>query len=398
VPEFSPFRALRYPRPDLSSVAAPPYDVLTDADRLALEAADPANSVRLDYPRDEDGLSRYELAATRLGAWRSAETLMTDRAPTFTIMRMTATDSAGRVTQTTGVVGALRLEPPAHGDILPHEETTTKDKSDRLSLIRATRINTSPIWGLSMQEGLSALLSPDRPADAQAVDEEGVLHETWVIDDSHRIDEIAAAVSNAPVVVADGHHRFETALAYQGECSADDLGASSIMCLIVELSRDALTVRPIHRQVTALPSSMDDGDAMVTAFAPWFEIKQVTDAIGSASAFAATLPDRGGIGVLTTTGTWVATPRKGVFPDTITLDSERLRAVLGELGVEVRYLHDGDAIASAVAQGSAPAGLLLRPATVAQIRGVAEARTRMPAKTTFFWPKPRTGMLFRPLD
>ncbi len=404
VPAFSPFPALRYPRLDLTPVAAPPYDVLTDADRLALESLDPVNSVRLDYPRDEDGRDRYALAADRLTAWLADGSLARDEQPSFTIVRMTATDAAGRRTATAGVIGALTLEPPATGGILPHEETTAKDKSDRLSLIRATRINTSPIWGLSMQAGLGALIEPAGPADATATDLDGVLHEVWRVDDPARVAAIAAAVGAAPVVIADGHHRFETALAYQAERPGDDGGAAAIMCLVVELAPDALTVRPIHRQVTALPAALADADALCAALAPWFDVTPVSgpDATSSASAWSTTLPAAGGLGILTPTGRRLAVPRADApyVPADLTedLDSRRLRAALDALGVEVRYLHDADAIAAAVADGSAPAGVLLRPATVEQIRAVAERRTRMPAKTTFFWPKPRTGLLFRPLD
>jgi uncharacterized protein (DUF1015 family) len=398
VPAFSPFPALRYPRRDLTTVAAPPYDVLTDGDRLALEALDPVNSVRLDAPRDEDGRDRYRLAADRLAAWLADGSLVRDAAPSFTIVRMTATDAAGTTTSTIGVIGALTLEPPATGGILPHEETTAKDKSDRLSLIRATRINTSPIWGLSMQPGLSRLIEPTGPADASATDHDGVLHETWQVDDPDRIAAIAGAIAGSPVVIADGHHRFETALAHHAEQGIDDAGAAAIMCLIVELAPDALTVRPIHRQVTSLPASLPDAGALLTALAPWFDVIPARSGTDAASVWSATLPDAGGLGVLTGRGRFLATPRPGVFDAAVDLDSQRLRIALEALGVEVRYLHDADAIAADVADGRAAAGVLLRPATVAQIRSVAERRTRMPAKTTFFWPKPRTGLVFRPLD
>ncbi len=130
------------------------------------------------------------------------------------------TDTAGHAT--TGVIGALGLPDPGHeGDILPHEQTLPKPKSDRLDLLRATRANLSPIWGLSMHHGLTATFDPtDDEPTADAYDDDGVRHQLWVLDDRDAIEAIAAAVAAAPVVIADGHHRYETAKAYQAECRA----------------------------------------------------------------------------------------------------------------------------------------------------------------------------------
>jgi uncharacterized protein (DUF1015 family) len=411
VPTFSPFPALRYADSELTNLAAPPYDVLTDADRLGLEDRHPANSVRLDYPRDEDGQDRYALAADRLAAWRNQSTLVSDSTATFTVMRMTAVDASRQRTVTTGVVGALTLEPPSVGDILPHEQTTTKDKSDRLSLIRSTRINTSPIWGLSMSAGLGELLAhfcAGSQAVASATDDDGVLHETWVVSDPAVIESIASLIGSSPIVVADGHHRFETALTYQGEQPGDDRGAAAIMCLVVELAPQELTVRAIHRQVVSVPTELETPEALRSALGEWFEIAPSSAAPlpgvpGSAAGVAADLAGGGHLVLVGrnhdgTLASWTLQPRSDRFDSAVTLDSERSQIALSALGVEVAYRHDADAIAAAVASGDSPAGLFLRPATVAQIRAVAEQRTRMPAKTTFFWPKPRTGMLFRPLD
>jgi uncharacterized protein (DUF1015 family) len=411
MPTFSPFVALRYSVADLTNVVAPPYDVLTDADRLALEARDPANSVRIDYPRDEDGHDRYELAANRLSAWKAAATLVSDSTPTFTVLRMTAVDSAGQSSVTTGVIGALALEPPAIGDILPHEQTTAKDKTDRLSLIRSTRINTSPIWALSMTVGLGSLLAPTGEPDAFAIDDEGVRHETWVISDPARIAEIATKVGASPVVVADGHHRFETALAYQSERDqADagghlgvDVGASAIMCLVVELAPQELQVRAIHRQIVSMPVELATPGSLRAALTNWFAVDQLPSTDATASEIAAGLvnadhlvfAERGSDGSLVTAA---LRPRPDKFDVGITLDSQRSKIACEAIGIEVKYVHDADAIAAAVVAGDSPGGLLLRPATVGQIREVAETRSRMPAKTTFFWPKPRTGLLFRSLD
>ena len=389
---FAPFQAIRYSAgPDLSALVSPPYDVISDDGRLELESKDRANSVRLDFPRDEGGEDRYVLARQRLQQWLLDATLTVDATPTLSIYRMTATDTAGRVTVTTGIIGQLALEQPGTGGILPHEQTTSKDKADRLSLIRATRANLSPIWGLSMSEGLAASYAPEGSPRHSAIDGEGVLHELWIVDDEQRIVALCAAVNASDVVVADGHHRFETAIAYRSERPADDVGAGALMAFIVELSPEELEVRAIHRIIRALTASED----VVTMFSRYCDLEPV-DRVDTALAFG--LAEHGAMALITPGGSWLARPREGEFPPALTLDSERVAHVLRDAGAEVQFHHDVDTVRDAVASGGAAAGVLLRPATVTQIRLVAEHRTRMPAKTTFFWPKPRTGMAFRPLD
>jgi uncharacterized protein (DUF1015 family) len=396
VTSFFPFIALRYRRsPDLDALVAPPYDVISDAQRLALEDGHPANAVRIDFPRDEvqpkpDGLDRYTRVARRLGTWLAGGVLSKEFDPTLTIYRMTATDSAGRVTVTTGVMGALGLEPPGTGDVLPHEQTTHKDKADRLSLLQATRVNTSPIWGLSMTPGLHLLYQPAGPAHHRAVDADGVIHESWILTDPDRIKAICESIEKSPVVVADGHHRFETALTYQAERDATDVGATSILALIVELAPDQLDVRAIHR---IIHTCADDLAGVVSRFC---DLNPIDPALID-DQLANELSARGSFALETIDGAWLATPRLDAFPDDITLDSERVAYLLSTVEHAVSFHHDIATLRAAVAEGAAGA-LVLRPATVEQIRHVAETRTRMPAKTTFFWPKPRSGMVFRSLD
>ena len=403
MPRFTPFRALRYARPNLDDLVAPPYDVIDDAGRQALIERHPANAVRIDFPRrDVAGpVNGYQEAAELLRAWRSGGTIRLDATPTFSIYRMTAIDSHGRMRRTTGVLGALTLEEPGTGTILPHEETTSKDKADRLTLLRATGVNTSPIWGLSMAEGLASTYRPDGPPDASATDGDGVLHELWVLRDPARLTAITEYVATAPVVIADGHHRFETALAYQHETSHP--GADALLCYLVELAADELEVRPIHRIVTTDP----DCDALA-ALEPWFEAGEEVEIDSTDDvATVAMLEENQALACLSGSSVRLLRPRAGVFATDVTLDSQRVRIALDALQPTpihgVRFHHSVATVATAArtrtdGSGSTYFGLLLRPASVAQIRAVAERRSRMPAKTTFFWPKPRSGMVFRPLE
>ena len=385
---FNAFAALRYQGStdvpaDISHLVAPPYDVLSDEQRNDLEAKHPANSVRLDFPHGKTDPNAYVSARAALNSWRDTGTLTLDGEPSLTVYRMTD-PSSGRVT--TGVIGALGLEHPGVGSVLPHEETTAKDKADRLSLIRATEINTSPIWVLATTSGLGALCTEvangSSPA-ATAVDLDGVRHEVWIVTDSAKIAQLRAFVEDGPVVVADGHHRLETALAYETERPEAD----AIMAYVVELSPDELEVRPIHRIVSA-PSL----DEVLSAIDSSFDRRLAdSESVSSLAGPVLVLPD-GSRSILV--------PRPGSFDDAIGLDSERVRIALSSVrGAETAFHHD---IATVVARAKASEsgaviGLLLRPATVPQIRAVADARTRMPPKTTFFFPKPRTGLLFRPV-
>ena len=188
------------------------------------------------------------------------------------------TDTAGRAT--TGVIGALGLaEPGAESDILPHEQTLPKPKSDRLDLLRATRANLSPIWGLSMAPGVTATFDPtDDDPVADAYDDDGVRHQLWVLSDPDAVAAVGEAVARAPVVLADGHHRYETARAYQAECRAANGGRPGphdlVMALVVELAEDQLTVGAIQRTVSGLPEGFD----LVGALGEWFDVVRAGNA------------------------------------------------------------------------------------------------------------------------
>jgi len=397
VPRFDPFVGLRYgpDASDLSGVICPPYDVISEPERHALEAEHEANCVRLELPQPRGGRDRYAAAAELLRSWRGPDgPLVPDDEASFYVYRMGFHDDAGRPRQTTGVLGALRLQPPGT-EILPHERTTPKDKQDRLDLLRATRTNLSPIWCLSLAAGLSGLCEVAEPPLARA-SAGGVHHRLWRVTQPGLVAAIAETVASTPVVVADGHHRYEVALAYQAEQAGPDHRPGphdAVLAYVVELSEDQLDVAPIHRLLDHLPAGQDP----VAVLEPWFtaEATAAPDAtIGARMADAAALC------LVTTAGSWLLRPRPEVEAATeMDLDSSRLDVALGAIpGVDVRYQHGWDKVVAAVGAGEAEAGILLRPATVAQIAAVAERRDRMPPKTTFFTPKPATGMVFRNLD
>ena len=392
---FEPFAGIRYDldRNDLARVIAPPYDVIDPEQRAALVARDPHNAVVIDLPDEADGDDRYDTARQVLEQWQADGTLVTDGVPAFTVYRMTATDDAGVERRTTGVIGALELSPPGT-DILPHEHTTPKAKSDRLDLLRSCRANLSAIWGLSLAKGLTDLLPVDGPPLADVVDEDGVRHTVWRVDDPATCDAIAQAVADHPVVVADGHHRHETSLAYRTEREAADGDAgpaAATMAYVVELVEDELTVHAIHRILRGLPAGLD----LVDALSPWFE-----DAgpVPAERPVTATMVDEGCLTLVLPDREVLLRPRPDALADARDLDSSRLDVALAALpDHDLTYQHGVDNVRRAVATGTAQAGVLLRPATVAQIEATAHGGERMPPKTTFFHPKPKTGLVFRSL-
>ena len=391
MPRFEPFAGLRYDtaRVDLSMVVSPPYDVIGPEERARLVSRHSANAVRVELPEPDHraGLDRYDSAASQLDQWQDEGILVRDRSPALYAYRMV---SGGHATN--GVIGALGIDDESAEAILPHEQTLARAKTDRLDLLTATRANLSPIWGLSLTAGLTDVFSRSDPPRAEAVDQGGVRHQLWVIEDSDVIEAVQGAVGASPVVVADGHHRYETARSYR-RMRPGDSSADLVMALIVELSEDQLEVGPIHRALSGLPDGLD----LVDACSSWFDLTRVGDFADRATS---ALGESGALALLMSSGTWLLTPKDGT-PEAAgsELYSSMVALVMAELpDHELEYLHSWQEGVRAVADETAQAVLLLRPVSVAQIAEWARAGRRMPPKTTYFRPKPATGMVFRTLD
>lgn len=380
MPAFTPFAGLRYTTgTDLTEVVAPPYDVVDAEERARLAGRSEFNAVHVEIPQDDGATDRYDNARCLVDAWTADGALRRDGAPTMTAYRMTYTNEQGDRRATLGVLGALGI---TDGALLPHEHTTPKAKSDRLNLLRACRTNVSPIWGLAPTPGLTKLVAVDGPPSAVATDDDGVLHEAWTLTDPDQLAAITAHLADSAVIVADGHHRYEVARAYREERRAATSDApgdyDAVLAYVVELDDEQLTVGPIHRLVRGLPAGFD----LPAALAAHFRVEPVDEPAALA--------------VVTANGAWSLTP---LDPDAHALDSSRVADALANLPAhEIEYQHVCGTVRRAVAEGKADAAFLLRPATVDQIAETGRSGVRMPPKTTFFWPKPRTGIVFRPVD
>lgn len=391
---FRPFRGTTYDesRVEAADIFAPPYDVVGPRERSELAGRSPYNAIHVELPEDPNGGDRYLHAADIWRRWHEEGVVAIREEPALYVYRMSFSEEDGTARTSHGVIGALALDREGRGEVLPHEETTPKDKSDRLSLLRATRTNFSPIWGLSLAGGLGelcrkAIAEAGRPFAAH--DEAGVLHERWTIEDVSTTGALVDLVASTPVLIADGHHRYDTACTYRGE--ADGVtGSDRILAYVVELSEDELAVQAIHRLVGGVT-----GDELLSVLADSFEISAgPSDPIELRDA----LVPAGALGLFIEGAGHLLTPSAPIGEGD-ELDSARLARALEPLPrATVTFQHGATESVRAVEEGRATAAVLLRPVSVERIAATAHGGMRMPPKSTFFYPKPRTGAVFRELE
>ena len=392
MPRFEPFQALRYRRNvDLHDVCSPPYDVLSDADRLALATQHANNIVLIDMPVSATG-NAYEHAATVLKQWMSDGVMVRDETPSFTLYRMRFTDSTGKPRNVVGVIGALEVVDEGAGGVLPHERTTPKAKTDRLELTRATDANLSPVWGLSLAAGLSTLLTEPAELLDELTDDLGVVHSVERVTDTARIAAISSAIAAHPVVIADGHHRYAISRTYRDETrertNSTTTGAELTLTYINELIDEQLSVAAIHRLYEGITYKQ-----LAAALSPFFTINDA-DPVGETTL--SQMNERGSLCLVAKTGrTHWLTPIAEKFAGIRNLDSAYLEHALSSVQHEVRYQHGVSEVKHELQTSDATAAILIRPVSVAEIQRTANEGLLMPPKSTFFTPKLRTGFVLR---
>ena len=392
MPRFEPFQALRYRRNvDLHDVCSPPYDVLSDLDRLALATAHANNIVHIDMPLASSG-NAYEHAAVVLNQWITEGVLVRDDQPSFTLYRMKFTDTTGKARNVVGVIGALEVVDEGAGGVLPHERTTPKAKTDRLELTRATDANLSPVWGLSLATGLSTLLTEPAELLGELTDDLGVVHSVERVTDDARIAAISAAIAGQPVVIADGHHRYAISRTYRDEVrertNSTSTGAELTMTYVNELIDEQLSVAAIHRLYEGITYK-----ELAAALSPFFTINDA-DPVGPTTL--SQMNERGSLCLVAKTGrTHWLTPIAEKFAGVRNLDSAYLEHALSSVQHEVRYQHGVTEVQHELSTSDAAAAILIRPVSVAEIQRTANEGLLMPPKSTFFSPKLRTGFVLR---
>ena len=387
MPQFEPFRALRYSaKYSLGDVCSQPYDVQSDADRENYAGRSSHNIVHLDLPVGPDA---YREAAKTLSSWIESGALQLDAEPSFTLYRMKFVDSAGRARETVGVIGALRIEEPNSKEVLPHEQTTPKAKTDRLDLTRATQANLSPIWGLSLTPQLSTALNEPGELLGAFTDENSVQHIVERVSNRARCAVISKLIAQNPVVIADGHHRYAISRTYRDE-NPQLKDAKSTLCYINELIDEQLSVAAIHR----LYSDVETG-SLLTQLEKFFDI---TDLPTLTPSIIAKMSKDNHLTFVAPNGQAKSLkPKSEMFTGVRNLDSVFLEHALADIEKSVSYQHGFSEVTAQLKTGKYTAAILIRPVSVSEIQRTAAEGLLMPPKSTFFTPKLQTGLVIRPL-
>ena len=431
-----PFRALRYNTTDPLSVAlvtAPPYDCISAEEQEELYRTHPHNIVRIilgkSTPVDSDKHNRYTRAASLMGKWRQAGILTRDSQPALYFYQQEF-EIDGKTLLREGFLARVGLEEFGTGKVFPHEETMPGPKEDRLKLMRTTRANTEPIFGLfpDPENAVTALFhAGGQSCDplAQTVDGNGIVHRLFGCPDAVVIKRVIDAMAPKPIFIADGHHRYETALAYKrereaaGETIGPEHPAAAILMLCVSMHHPGLAVLPTHRILSGLPSLTVDGLRKATA--EHFDWQEFAGAEATSPRVDAHLKEsRGhvfGLWVRGTQKAFVLTLKDPRVMDHFAADHSKAwrkldvailervllkndlpKAVAPADTPTLSYVHLSQQAFDAVHEDGADAAFILRPLPVQSLQDVASQGERMPAKSTYFYPKAISGLVINPLD
>ncbi len=430
MPIVAPFRGIHYDPVkvgDLSNVVSQPYDVISPEEQKSLHRRHPRNIVWVDFGLSKEGdgpsANRYTRAAAHYRQWLSEGTLVQDDRPAFYYYEQEFTIPGMGTFVRKGFLAALRLSAFGEGEVLPHEKTLSRPKEDRLALMRVTEANMSPIFGLysdpkddvmsAMRKGL-----PQAPGFT-AKDDLGILHRVWTVSDPAVQKAAANKMADKKVFIADGHHRYETALAFRDEMrqkygKREDAAYEHVLMFLCNMDDKGIVILPTHRGVHSLPAfSEEEFAAKVRGLLP-VETRKGTpeEAIraleaagkkGKAIAWSAgcgrfhliVFPDLPGF----------CGERLAKFPqqlrslDVVLLHGFLLEQMLGispeavTAGKCVKYYKDPAKAVSDLSDGAIQAAFFLNPVTVEEFRNVSLSGHVLPQKSTFFYPKILTGLL-----
>jgi uncharacterized protein (DUF1015 family) len=416
--DVQPLRALHYDPAvagRLQDVVAPPYDVIDDSQRAELLARSPFNVVGVDLPQGEG--DPYAAARELFEDWQRQGVLARDSEPALWAHAQDYTGPDGERRSRRGFFCRVRIEGYGPGRVRPHERTHPGPKEDRLLLTRATRANISPIFSL-FSDPANAAWSALEPFTAHApwgevTDAEQTVHRLWRVTDAQAICAVQEATRDAELLIADGHHRYETMQAYAEEIGGDGEHRYILMCLVA-LQDPGLTVFPTHRLVDRLDDTRRA--ALAQALERDFQIEQVpADAVApqpgdgplalgyvtsqDERAFRLTLKDQS-IADAALSGHCEAYRHL----DTGVLEALLLKGALGLSDEDIShfnglfYARDTAEALAKVRSGEYDAAFLMRPTPISQVRDVAAEGENMPPKSTYFFPKLLTGLLFNPLS
>ncbi|MCX6180044.1 MAG: DUF1015 domain-containing protein [Chlorobiales bacterium] len=424
MPEIIPFKGILYNSELLSNASemiCPPYDVISSELQQKLYASSPYNAIRLELPIESDP---YAAAAASLGEWLQGGELQHDPLPAIYPYFQTFEDSEGNSHTRIGFFAAMRLHEFAEKKVLPHEKTLSGPKADRLNLFRKTKTNISSIFGLYADEEKTAdcLLRAFADTHEPIVDAlfQGVRNQMWRITDPELIEKLQESLLQRTVYIADGHHRYETGVNYRNERAAGNPSHTGnepynfILVYLANIYDEGLLIFPIHRLVHSLEGF--DAETLKARLKEFFIVTELQDR-ASLKAFLEHEPSNYAYGVVTSSnvyGICLKTDQDTLFDPARPEALKRLGLVLLHdlvlgrlLGISseamakqtnLLYVKDDREVFDAVATGSVQVGFVVKPTTVEQVQAVSEAGEVMPQKSTFFYPKIMTGLLFNPLE
>jgi uncharacterized protein (DUF1015 family) len=421
---------------DVTQVVAPPYDIIDAAGQQALYDRHPHNIIRLelglDQPGDGPTNNRYTRAGATLHDWLRSGALKRDEQPTLyyhTIdYRPPASGPRTPMKVLKGFLVTVKLEALDSGHIFPHENTRAAAKTDRLNLLEACRTNFSPIWSLysdpqGVVSGLIEAAVKGKPARFDFTDDDGFRQRVWAVTDPVILAHAVEAMGPKPLFIADGHHRYETALNYQ-RLRRQQAGSPAgyhpydgVLMLLAALEDPGLTVLPTHR-VTTTP--LPPADRVRALFADQFELREFPFTTGTRAAVRAQFIEalrtngrmvpifglalKGTDAYLTLTLKPAHRPQTSVSPRAKLDVSLLQQLIVGTLcrtqqeQEAILYTKDDHEALDWVADGDGTGALLLNPTKVSEVQAVATAGERMPHKSTYFFPKPLTGLVMNVME
>ena len=421
--EIRPFQAIRYaPDADLAAVTCPPYDVLSEAERRALIDRSPYATARLILPEGE-GDAGYANAAQLWAGWRQSGVLLSDAAPGMYVTRTTFEEPGreGAPLQRLGLISLLRLHPYADRVVLPHEHTLSRPKADRLNLLRATNANFESIMTLVEDEagafyGTLDAATQAAPPLLDFVAADGQRHELWKLEEPGTVASLAAFVADRPVYIADGHHRYETSVAFAEERGAlgSDRPEAFLLNTLVSFADPGLVLLPTHRLVRDTPSELRT--TLFRHLDDLFDVQEeslddvlsrLRHAMRNQPTFGLILPSGNAYQVTARSASALdAAIPADVPPSLRGLDVTILQHLVLDrvLGLpasatasteRLAYTRDAEDALHRVKNAEFDLALLLGHTPVEAVRDVSQAGEVMPQKSTFFFPKLLSGLVMR---
>ena len=425
--EIKPFRGMRYNTflaGKIGELCCPPYDIISEEERLGYIAENEYNVIRLEFPKEGEDV--YKTAGEVLDMWRNTGVLVHEIKPAVYIYEEEF-NAYNKRSSVKGIIVRVKVEEFSKGVILPHEFTLSKAKADRFNLMKATNCNFSQIYALYMDEEHTTLKTIDslsnRKPDQKFTDNDHVTHKLWIITDEKVIEKLVNDFADRKLYIADGHHRYETALNYRNYCRENGISKEGDpqdyqMMYLVDMQHPGLVVFPTHRMVRDLENF--DKDEVLKGCEEYFDIKKFTS-VGNINSELAKQYKQGkkAFGFYCGKGEWYLLVLKDievmakVLPDLSEASQQLDVSVLHSLILEKTMGIDEENMANQinltytkffeeaimkVDKGEFQCSFILNPTRVTEIRDVAAAGEKMPQKSTYFYPKMITGMVMNDLN